>query len=197
MKIKITFNKRGFTLIEHLFSVIILGFMLTICLSTFVGIFRFYTWSSTTRTTQSTARQAMDIISRDVSSGSLNISASTSSEICIKNSTSTSEKISVNTNKQLQKQTFSTDDCTPIVGPLGGPTTQVLTPIGVNVTSLNLEYVTTASNTSYANNYRYSAVINIVITNGIADNLGNCLATNIFCDKASFSTVSSEGVRSL
>ena len=39
---------KGFTLIELVFATTLLGIMLTLILSTFVGVFRFYVWAGTT-----------------------------------------------------------------------------------------------------------------------------------------------------
>lgn len=80
---------KGFTLIELLFATIILGVMLTMTITTFIGVFRFYTWAGTTRVNQQNARQIIDDISRLISSRTVNTSASTRnpdgtySDICL------------------------------------------------------------------------------------------------------------------
>lgn len=68
---------KGFTLIELLFATIILGVMLTMTITTFIGVFRFYNWAGTTRINQQNSRQIMDDISRLVASRTVNINAST------------------------------------------------------------------------------------------------------------------------
>jgi prepilin-type N-terminal cleavage/methylation domain-containing protein len=64
-------RKNGFTLVELLFACAILGFMLTITLTTFIGVFRFYLWARTTRTTQEAARQTLNTITREVQSNQI------------------------------------------------------------------------------------------------------------------------------
>ena len=59
-------KRAGFTLIELLFAMALLGFMLTITISTFIGVFRFYNWSNYTRQTQQQARSLMETLTREI-----------------------------------------------------------------------------------------------------------------------------------
>jgi len=59
-------QKQGFTLIELLFATVILGTMITLTMITFIGVFRFYIWSRTTRNNQIAARQVMETMTREI-----------------------------------------------------------------------------------------------------------------------------------
>lgn len=59
-------KKSGFTLIELLFALALLGFMLTIGISTFIGVFRFYNWSTNIRQSQQQARSLMETLTREI-----------------------------------------------------------------------------------------------------------------------------------
>jgi prepilin-type N-terminal cleavage/methylation domain-containing protein len=66
MSIKRHNTRGGFTLIELLFAMALLGFMLTITVTTFIGVFRFYNWSNYTRQTQQQSRNLVETITREI-----------------------------------------------------------------------------------------------------------------------------------
>lgn len=61
----------GFTFIELLFAIVVMGTMFALALVIFVGMLRFYVFAGSVRTNQENARNVLDTISRDVRFGQL------------------------------------------------------------------------------------------------------------------------------
>lgn len=64
-------NQPGFTLLELLFAIIVLGVMMSIVLTTIIGMLRFYTFANTVRENQQNARNIIDSLAREVRFGTL------------------------------------------------------------------------------------------------------------------------------
>ena len=64
-------KRQGFTIIEMLFSVTVLGVMLAIVLTTIVGMLRFYTFSNYIRENQQNGRNLLDTMTREVRFGTM------------------------------------------------------------------------------------------------------------------------------
>lgn len=188
MNTKTTQNS-GFTLIELLFSIALIGFMLTIMLTTFIGVFRFYNWSKTTRNTQVVARNVLDIITKEVRTGK--IYGSSGSFICINRTDGfsvsdiqvKSEKISVVSN-QFQIQYYSGINCS---------TSTLLTPTNIispsNMTITNSSFsVVNGPNVDSVKNPPNSVVVTFTVVNGKPAADGKCTPGDNFCDLATFTT---------
>lgn len=64
-------TRLGFTFIELLFAIVVMGTMFALALVVFVGMLRFYVFAGSVRTNQENARNVLDTISRDVRFGQL------------------------------------------------------------------------------------------------------------------------------
>ncbi len=200
---------KGFTLIELLFATIILGVMLTMTITTFIGVFRFYTWAGTTRVNQQNSRQIMDDISRLISSRTVNTNTAASamnqdgsySSLCLYGVGQESIKISLNygnilTNKvTVDRYADTDDDCT---GTLISRR-EISDNINTKVTKLEFIVVYGALNNSiYTNNpddpsLKKSVEYTIDVINGTpSQGTDNCRAGDNFCDKASYTSAVSE-----
>lgn len=64
-------RKPGFTLLELLFAIIVLGVMLSIVMTIVVGMLRFYTFANKIRENQQNGRNVLDTITREIRFGKL------------------------------------------------------------------------------------------------------------------------------
>jgi prepilin-type N-terminal cleavage/methylation domain-containing protein len=64
-------KKSGFTAIELLLAIVILGGMLTLTMTVVVGMLRFYVFSNSVRKNQANGRDTLDLITRDIRFGTL------------------------------------------------------------------------------------------------------------------------------
>lgn len=202
---------KGFTLIELLFATIILGVMLTMTITTFIGVFRFYTWAGTTRVNQQNSRQIMDDISRLISSRKVNTNTSAStrnpdgsySSLCLYGEGQESVKISLNyyiwlTNKvTIDRYPDGVDDCT------GAPssTREISDNINTKVTRLEFVVIYGALNNSIYNDpnpvvqssLKKSVEFTIDVINGTpSQGSDNCRVGDNFCDKTSYTSAVTE-----
>lgn len=200
MKKKITLPN-GFTLIELIFATAILGFMLTITLTTFIGVFRFYVWSGVTRTNQSAARELLSQIARDVAERNIvsvgdNINNQFTS-VCLAQTTPGSEITTIKiklTGTTVTTTEYSDNTCTGTPG-----TTKIISNQTMNISSLGFEKIDGALNNPLllpsANQQllRSSLQIRLTTTNGIVDpSSGKCRPADNFCDQSSYITAITE-----
>ena len=84
---KKTTHKKGFTIIELMLAIIVLGGMLTLTMTVIVGMLRFYVFANSVRKNQANGRDTLDLVTRDVRFGKLLIPDDSApgprSEICI------------------------------------------------------------------------------------------------------------------
>lgn len=195
---------KGFTLIELLFATIILGVMLTMTITTFIGVFRFYTWAGTTRVNQQNSRQIMDDIGRLISSRRVNTSASTRnpdgtySSLCLDGVDQESVKIFLFYNKvTMQKYNDG------VVGCSGAPisTREISDNVNTKVTRLEFVVINGALNNSIYNDpdpavqasLKKSVEFTIDVINGSpSQGSDNCRVGDNFCDKSSYTSAVSE-----
>lgn len=200
---------KGFTLIELLFATIILGVMLTMTITTFIGVFRFYTWAGTTRVNQQNSRQIMDDIGRLISSRTVNVDASTRnpdgtySSLCLIGEGQETIKISLNyfgilTNKvTVDRYPVGINDCTG----LPNSTREISDNINTKVTKLEFEIVYGALNNSIYTDLdpnvqatlKKSVIFTIDVINGTPiRGTNDCKIGDNFCDKATYTSAVSE-----
>lgn len=194
-------NQTGFTLIELLFATVLLGIMLTIAISTFIGVFRFYVWAGTTRDNQASSRQLMDDISRNIASRKINSvedlngDPSTFEAICLDQAAGSTDgpiKIYLDEGTKLVKiqKYLANPSCTsPLLG-----NSQTISNTNMKVSVLKFNIIYGAYNHSEPPDFVYkkSAVIDMTVTNGNVDVSGECNPTDNFCDQAKFTTAVSE-----
>jgi prepilin-type N-terminal cleavage/methylation domain-containing protein len=78
----------GFTFVELLFAIVVMGTMFSLALVVFVGMLRFYVFAGTVRQNQENGRNVMDSISRDIRFEQLvypNATTNSSSTLCVYN----------------------------------------------------------------------------------------------------------------
>ena len=205
-------QKQGFTLIELLFATVILGTMITLTMITFIGVFRFYIWSRTTRNNQIAARQAMETMTREIE-GSVVIDDSGNGDkkrLCLKDpTTGKGKKIGLLSNAAGGEFTFAAGDTVNattvysqeftvelVNGVLGcktpqGTATAISNP-SMKVSILQFNFINTSINTAYltANpaQFRESTTIDMTVVNGVVGVTGICNVGDNFCDVAKYIT---------
>jgi len=179
--------KNGFTLVELLFACAILGFMLTITLVTFIGVFRFYIWSRTTRTTQEAARQVLNTMTRNIQDRKIYQITGSGQNLCLNSVTPTvnekSSEIYLDTTTHVvAQQPFADVNCQ---NSSASPT--IISPQSVAITALKFTQVKGPGPSPTT-----SVVIDMEVTNGVVDtvgpNAGKCRPADNFCDQATFTT---------
>jgi len=83
MKKIISPARPGFTFVELLFAIVVMGTMFALALVVFVGMLRFYVFAGSVRTNQENARNVLDTISRDVRFGQLIEPSVSGSILCV------------------------------------------------------------------------------------------------------------------
>lgn len=178
-------RKNGFTLVEILFACAILGFMLTITLTTFVGVFRFYLWSRTTRTAQESARQVLGTISKAIQGNAI-VSANNSS-LCLNSTQATATEKSLKifldtTDNKIKQQAYFAKDCAGSV--LGQLTI-------ISASNVDITYLSFTGVSGPGGAVTKSVVVNMQVTNGtpvMVDGTLRCRPSDNFCDQATFTT---------
>lgn len=191
-----TRKPKGFTLIELVFATAILGFMLTITLTTFIGVFRFYVWAGTTRTNQESARQVMDVMSREIASKKI-VSSRDPSVICLADPTIPNPTVYdaiVLAGSQIEKRTYTNDQCNE-----GDVLVEVISNQNLRVSVLNFVIINGALNNPLGGNLNpkrallhKSATINMTIVNSQNPGITQCPPGDNFCDVASYVTAVTE-----
>ena len=205
-------QKQGFTLIELLFATVILGTMITLTMITFIGVFRFYIWSRTTRNNQIAARQAMETMTREIEanaviddSGNLD-----KKRLCLKDPTTGKGKkiglLSTATGQEFtfaagtsgsattiysQEFTVTATGCTTAVG-----SATAISNANMKVSILQFNFINTSINSTYPSlnpaQFRESTTIDMTVVNGgvitSGPDSGKCKIGDNFCDVASYST---------
>ncbi len=195
-----TRSSQGFTLIELIFSIALISFMLTTVLVTFLGVFRFYLWSQTINANQISSRQLLTNLSKDIQSGVVD-SAGVGS-ICINTPNSIEAKsiyYFLDVNHQVHKKLISSPNCNP----LNLVSEEIISNPTLTVDRLDFGVVRGATGNSCSSPttdckppLRQSVTINLDITNGFPDAVtGKCKPGDNFCNQASFITAVNETTR--
>ncbi len=199
----IRYNKSGFTLIELVFATAILGTMLILVTTTFIGVFRFYVWAGNTRTSQAASRVVMDTITQLVTAR--HIQSVTGNSMCLAAASSTTGTKTLlisfdeqDATHQIFSQEFPGRDCNTT--PQNTPSTKkALSPTNLRVSTLTFTEV----NGAYSNGFtdpanpnnkllHKSVIINMSVVNGQADSSGNCINGDNFCNIATYQTAATE-----
>ena len=178
---------QGFTLIELVFATTLLGIMLTLILSTFIGVFRFYVWAGTTRVNQEYSRQLIDDISRTIQTKK--ITSVGASNICLSNYDTEpigSTKIQLD-GTTVNNYSYNTIDCTG-----AAVSTKAISNPNMKINSLNFVIIYGAYN-NVDTTLKKSATVYMKTTNGVVDPVTlKCRVGDNFCDQAEFNTAASE-----
>ena len=211
-------QNQGFTLIELLFATVILGTMITLTMITFIGVFRFYIWSRTTRNNQIAARQVMETMTREIDANAVIGLGDDNRRICLKDpTTGNGKKIGLlsSTNGVLGAEfTFAgaTASATTIYSqkfqitivnnkpgcniPEAGSTATAISNANMKVSELKFNFINTSINSTYPSlnpaQFRESTTIDMTVVNGgvitTGPDTGKCKVGDNFCDVASYST---------
>lgn len=182
-------NKNGFTFIELLFAITLLGFMITMVMTTFIGIFRIYAWSNITTNNQFLARQTMDNLNREIASSTSIVTTGPNTALCYKDYNSNTYKIYVN-NRVLKKDSYNptTPNCT------GTPTLSAnFSSPDMPVKSITFTNLTTQINSSYTGNFQQAVVVKIEVINylGTVPAVFSGCGTSIYCSVVQYDSASS------
>jgi prepilin-type N-terminal cleavage/methylation domain-containing protein len=204
-------QKQGFTLIELLFATVILGTMITLTMITFIGVFRFYIWSRTTRNNQIAARQAMETMTREIEANAVIDDSGNADKkrLCLKDpTTGKGKKIGLLSSPTGQEFTGTSGSTTTIYSqefqitivnnkpgcniPKVDSTATAISNANMKVSELKFNFINTSINSTYPSlnpaQFRESTTIDMTVVNGAVDSTDRCKVGDNFCDVASYST---------
>ncbi len=195
-QIKQSVSSKGFTLIELIFSIALISFMLTTVLVTFLGVFRFYLWSQTVNANQIASRQLLANLTKDIQSGI--IYSTSDGSICINtpNSTATKSIYYILSENKVSKKIFSTPNCN-----LSLISEEIVSNPSLTINRLAFSIANGATGnrclvTACTPPLRRSVTINLDVTNGLPDTTtGKCKPSDNFCNQESFVTAANETTR--
>jgi|GEM_PF-1577866 len=186
-------TRPGFTFIELLFAIVVMGTMFALALVVFVGMLRFYVFAGSVRTNQENARNVLDTISRDVRFGQLiEPSKSGPDTLCVyKKSDRRVVRYNLTLgpeakviNKSTSANTFDSapDDCFIIFSPA-----QSVFNTNVTAANFNVSQVAGSKPTAYPG--VSSVTIRLqVITGTPVTGTDTCASNNIYCNKLTLNT---------
>jgi prepilin-type N-terminal cleavage/methylation domain-containing protein len=205
-------QNQGFTLIELLFATVILGTMITLTMITFIGVFRFYIWSRTTRNNQIAARQVMETMTREIAANAVIGLGDDNRRICLKDpTTGNGRKIGLLSGAAGSEFTFpanTSGSTTTIYSqefqitivnnkpgcniPKVDSTATAISNANMKVSKLEFNFINTSINSTYPSlnpaQFRESTTIDMTVVNGAVDSTDRCKVGDNFCDVASYST---------
>ena len=188
-------TRPGFTFIELLFAIVVMGTMFALALVVFVGMLRFYVFAGSVRTNQENARNVLDTISRDVRFGQLIVpsasgTSTTPGTLCVyKKADRTVVKYELTDgaiNKSTSAATYDSApaNCTTVTnfGPAQSVFNTKATAAVFAVTKLG-----GASSTAYPT--VSSVIIRLQVITGTPDSTGlACASNNIYCNSLTLNT---------
>lgn len=191
-------KNQGFTIIELMFAIVILGGMLSLTMVIIVGMLRFYVFAGQVRKNQANGRDTLDSITREIRFGKLiSPSGSTATqEVCVFDKSNNRVVLYKKTGTSLKKSIYTYNsnvdpaNCNEGVG-------DSLYGKGKEVKDINLSKmlvtkfdITKTQGASFEVNKNAAAVIiNYQFLTGAADASGAaCETKNIFCSKLGYQT---------
>ena len=193
MKKIISPARPGFTFVELLFAIVVMGTMFALALVVFVGMLRFYVFAGSVRTNQENARNVLDTISRDVRFGQLiepSAAVSTGNTLCVYKKADRTvvkyEKLSGSNviNKSTSAATYDSapGDCDIIFSPAQSV-------FNTNTTAANFDVVQVAGSKPTAYPGVSSVTIRLqVITGTPVTGTDSCASNNIYCNSLTLNT---------
>lgn len=196
MKIK-NAKKTGFTFIELIFAITILGVLLSMAMVIVVGMLRFYVYSSFLRQNQENGRNTLDLIVKEIKFGKLLLPTSTitsTTSLCVRdNANGRMLYYSLDSaNKELDRSVYSFNQINP-------PTTCDLSSNNVRLvagpTKMNLDnmkiYKFDVQKTEGAlggNGVANAVTIALGFLTGNSVDNTNCAINDIYCNSQVFNT---------
>ena len=199
MKLK---KQAGFTIIELMFAIVVLGGMLALTMVVIVGMLRFYVFAGQVRKNQANGRETLDLVSRDVRFGKLisPVGADKTNEICV--FTSSDRKIiKIKLVQEPENERYNLYRTVYDYKPLENPTDCTLNADNsteVSQTKLNLDRmivakfdITKTQGASFEVNKGAAAIIiDYEFLTGSPNSTGvACDSNNIYCSKLGYDTV--------
>lgn len=203
MKKSIKSTKPGFTFIELILAITIMGIMFSIVLSVIVGMLRFYVFASSIRQNQENGRNILDTIVRDIKFGTLLTPSGygTSNSVCIKKSDNTLTKY-YQSNLGVWRTVYTFDST---ISPTACPDNDASLPSNISIkagpSQISLDRMKVYSGSfsftraegsvpaTYQNTT--SVVINFKFFTGNPaeiDNVAMCLSNDIYCSSLQLNT---------
>jgi len=193
-------KNQGFTIIELMFAIVILGGMLSLTMLIIVGMLRFYVFAGQVRKNQANGRETLDSITREIRFGKL-ISPSGSAatqEVCVFDKSNNRvvlyrrDVTTFNLKKSIYTYNSNVDpaNCDEGVGgSLAGKTKEVK---DINLSKMrvtNFEITKTQGASFEVNKNAAAVIINYQFLTGAPDASGAaCETKNIFCSKLGYQT---------
>ena len=191
-------KNQGFTIIELMFAIVILGGMLSLTMVIIVGMLRFYVFAGQVRKNQANGRETLDSITREIRFGKL-ISPSGSAatqEVCVFDKSNNRVVLYKKTGTTLIKSIYTYNsnvdpaNCNDVAGgSLAGKTKEVK---DINLSKMFVTKfdITKTQGASFEVNKNAAAVIiNYQFLTGAPDASGAaCETKNIFCSQLGYQT---------
>jgi len=196
-------TKPGFTFIELILAITIMGIMFSLTLTVMVGMLRFYVFSSNIRQNQENGRNILDTIVRDIKYGTLLTPSGydTSNSVCIKKSDNTLTKY-YQKDLAIWRSVYTFDST---ISPTGCPDNDDSLPSNISIKSrrsqISLDrmkvyakdFSFTRAEGSVPASYKNitSVVINFKSFTGnpeAIDNSVSCLPNDIYCSSLQLNT---------
>jgi len=184
-------TRPGFTFIELLFAIVVMGTMFALALVVFVGMLRFYVFAGSVRTNQENARNVLDTISRDVRFGQLiepSVSGSSSTLCVYKKADRRVVMYNLTLAKVINKSTSAnTFDSAP--GDCNIIFSQAQSVFNTNATAAAFEVIKVAGSKPTAYPGVSSVAIRLqVITGTPVTGTDTCASNNIYCNSLTLNT---------
>ena len=190
-------HQSGFTFVELIFAITIMGSMLAIAMVVVIGTLRFYVFSNQVRQNQENGRNIVDTMTRELRFGELVMPSATgspSSEICIVDDTN-KQLIDYKLDKlkgDLVRTTLSYSpgflSCDEDLNP--AKLTKIITsgPINLDKMKVSNFSVVRTSGARGGNDKASAVTIGLSYTTGLPEVGGECLTGNIYCSGLTLNT---------
>ncbi len=199
-----THHQPGFTFVELLFAIVIMGVMLAIAMTTVVGMMRFYVFASSVRQNQENGRNVLDSIARDIRFGKLIIptvlAPNNSNVVCSYNPSSKTlikyEQISDTIAKSEYTYpgsgtpttcALNTPDNLTLVDPTNPQTTVSLDKMYIPAEGFSVTRTIGSFPSAYTD--VVAVIIKFSFITGTPDGAGGCATNNIYCGELVLNTV--------
>ena len=191
-------HQSGFTFVELIFAITIMGSMLAIAMVVVIGTLRFYVFSNQVRQNQENGRNIVDTMTRELRFGELVIPSATGSplsplqEICIVDDTNKQLIDYKRVGPNLVRTTLSYSpgflSCDEDLNP--AKLTKIITsgPINLDKMKVSNFSVVRTSGARGGNGKASAVTIGLSYTTGLPEAGGECLTGNIYCSGLTLNT---------
>lgn len=188
-------HQSGFTFVELIFAITIMGSMLAIAMVVVIGTLRFYVFSNQVRQNQENGRNIVDTMTRELRFGELVIPSATGSplsEICIVDDTNKQliDYKLVDTNLVRTTLSYSPGFLSCDEDTTSAKLTKIITsgPINLDKMKVSNFSVVRTSGARGGNDKASAVTIGLSYTTGLPEAGGKCLTGNIYCSGLTLNT---------